>query len=106
MGRIKIRDIRQLHGCTATLGTGGPVVKKYLKDTVRHIPWATSDQWLLEFHFDGRYWKEEYLLFGLRTSSFILNLFAKALHWTMAVGPDLDLSVTHKDSNSIASVTI
>ena len=87
-------------------GLEAQFVKQDLKDAFRHPPFAASDQWLLTFHGDGRYWKEEYLIIRLRTSSFILNPFAKALHWIIAGGPELDHSVAHKNSKSIASVTI
>ena len=62
-------------------GNGAKFVRRDLKDTFRHSPVATSDQWLLGFYCDSHYWKERYLPFGLRTSSFLFDLFAKALNW-------------------------
>lgn len=59
-------------------------MKRDLKDAFRHIPVASSDHWLLGFFCDGRYWMKRYLPFGLRTSPFIFDLFAKALHWVLA----------------------
>ena len=64
-------------------GQGAQFVKRDLKDAFRHIPVATSDQWLLGFHCDDRYWMERYLPFGLRTAPFIFDLFAKALNWIL-----------------------
>ena len=64
-------------------GPGALFVKRDLKDAFRHIPVATSDQWLLGFHCDGRYWIERYLPFGLRTAPFLFDLFAKALNWIL-----------------------
>ena len=64
-------------------GRGAKFVKRDLKDAFRHIPVSTSDQWLLGFYCDGHYWKERYLPFGLRTSPFIFDLFAKALNWIL-----------------------
>lgn len=64
-------------------GPGAQFVKRDLKDAFRHVPVAISDQWLLGFHCDGRYWIERYLPFGLRTSPFIFDLFAKALNWIL-----------------------
>lgn len=61
-------------------GSGAQFVKRDLKDAFRHIPVATSDQWLLGFHCDGRYWMERYLPFGLRAAPFLFDLFAKALN--------------------------
>ena len=64
-------------------GPGAQFVKSELKDAFRHIPVATSDQWLLGFHCDGHYWMERYLPFGLRTAPFLFDLFAKALNWIL-----------------------
>ena len=64
-------------------GPGAQFVKRDLKDAFRHIPIAKSDQWLLGFQCDGRYWVERYLPFGLRTAPFLFNLFAKALNWIL-----------------------
>ena len=65
-------------------GQGAQLVKRDLKDAFRHIPVASSDQWLLGFYCNDRYWMERYLPFRLRTSPFIFDLFAKALHWVLA----------------------
>ena len=64
-------------------GPGAQFVKRDLKDAFRHIPVAVSDQWLLGFYCDGCYWIDRYLPFGLRTSPFLFDLFAKALHWIL-----------------------
>ena len=64
-------------------GVGAQFVKRDLKDAFRHIPVATSDQWLLGFHCDNYYWMERYLPFGLRTAPFLFDLFAKALNWIL-----------------------
>ena len=64
-------------------GPGAQFVKRDLKDAFRHIPVATSDQWLLGFYCDDRFWMERYLPFGLRTAPFLFDLFAKALNWIL-----------------------
>lgn len=64
-------------------GHGALLVKRDLKDAFRHIPVASSDQWLLGFCCDNFYWMERYLPFGLRTSPFIFDLFAKAVNWIL-----------------------
>ena len=64
-------------------GRGALLVKRDLKDAFRHIAVATSDQWLLGLYCGNAYWKERYLPFGLRTSPFIFDLFAKAVNWIM-----------------------
>lgn len=61
----------------------GDTRERDLKYGFRHIPVATSNQWLLGFYCDESYWMERYLLFGLRTSPFLFDLFARALNWIM-----------------------
>ena len=61
-------------------GLRAQFIKRSLKDVFRHIPVAISYQWLLGFHCNDRHWRERYLPFGLRTSPFIIDLFAKALN--------------------------
>lgn len=58
-------------------------MKKDLADAFRHIPVAKSDWWKLGFEWMGVYWFERFLPFGLRTSPFLFDLFAKALNWIM-----------------------
>lgn len=64
-------------------GRGAILMKKDLADAFRHVPVAESDWWLLGFQWDEAYWIERFLSFGLRTSSYIFDLFAKGLHWML-----------------------
>ena len=64
-------------------GRGALLVKKDLSDAFRHIPIAMNDRWLLGFFWDGIYWQDCYLPFGLRTAPYIFDLFAKALHFIL-----------------------
>lgn len=64
-------------------GRGAVMVKRDLADAFRHIPIAESDWWLLGFFWDGHYYIDRFLPFGLRTAPFIFDLFAKALHWIL-----------------------
>ena len=41
------------------------LVKRDLAEASRHIPVAESDWWLLGFSWDGNYYMERYLPFGL-----------------------------------------
>ena len=43
----------------------------------------SSDQWLLDFLCDNFYWLERYLLFELRTLSFLFDLFVKGVNWIL-----------------------
>lgn len=65
------------------VGLTAVFVKRDLADAFRHIPVSASDWWLLGFLWYGHYWFERFLLFGLRTSPFIFDLFAKGIHWLL-----------------------
>ena len=64
-----------------TIGRGAILVKRDLSDAFRYIPVASSDFWLLDFFYEENFWTDRFLLFGLRTSPYLFNLFAKALYW-------------------------
>jgi hypothetical protein len=65
------------------VGKGAILVKRDLSDAFRHIPIAESDQWLLGFFWNGFFYIDRFLPFGLRTAPFLFDLFAKALHWIL-----------------------
>lgn len=66
-----------------TQGRGAMLVKRDLQDAFRHMPVARSDWWLLGFYWDDHYYFDRFLPFGLRTSPFLFDLLAKALHWIL-----------------------
>lgn len=49
----------------------------------RTIPVAIAQQWLLGFSWEGQFYKEKCLPFGLRTAPFLFNLFAEGLEWCL-----------------------
>ncbi len=59
------------------------ILKQDVKDAFRNVPVAPHQQWLLGFMWEGRYYKETYLSFGLSTAPFIFNLFGEGLHWIL-----------------------
>ena len=59
------------------------IIKKDIKDAFRNIPVSTINQWLLGFYWQGQYYKELCLPFGLQTAPFLFNMFAKAFHWIL-----------------------
>jgi hypothetical protein len=65
----------------AQVGKGAVMMKRDLKAAFRHIPINPCDYWLLIFKWDGKYYVDMFLPFGLRTAPRIFNLFAEALHW-------------------------
>ena len=64
-------------------GRGARLVKRDLKNAFRHISMTSSDQWLLDSLYDNFYWLKRYLLFELRTSSFLFDLFVKDVNWML-----------------------
>jgi hypothetical protein len=64
-------------------GKGCFLFKKDVKDAFRIIPIAPADRWLLGFMWNGVYYKENCLPFGLATAPILFNLFAEALHWIL-----------------------
>ena len=50
----------------------------------RHIPGSPFDTPLLAFGWQGKYYSEQFLLFGLRIAPILFNLFAETFHWILA----------------------
>jgi hypothetical protein len=67
----------------AQLGKGTRMLKRDLKSAFRHIPISPEDHQLLAFEWNGKWYVDLFLPFGLRTAPFIFNLFAEALQWIM-----------------------
>src|SRR5579859_2249844 len=63
----------------AQTGKGAVMMKGDLKAPFRHIPISPCDYRLLLFEWQGRYYVDIFLPFGLHTAPRIFNLFAKAL---------------------------
>lgn len=59
------------------------VWKVDLKDAFRHLPVAMTDVPLLGFNLDGVSYVDLALNFGGRSSPFLFNLVAEALHWIL-----------------------
>jgi Reverse transcriptase (RNA-dependent DNA polymerase) len=57
------------------------MLRRDMKDAFRMIPVAPCHHWLMGFSWDGRFYTEQVLPFGLRTAPFIFNLFAEAWEW-------------------------
>ena len=57
------------------------MMKRDLKSAFRHIPVSPADYWLLIFEWQGKFYMDLFLPFGLRTAPRIFNLFSEALHW-------------------------
>jgi len=77
----------------AKAGPGAILMKRDLKSAFRHVPVSPLDHWLLIFEWDGKFYVDMFLPFGLRTAPRIFNLFAEALHWIFETL--LEWKVTH-----------
>lgn len=64
-------------------GPGSLFVKLDLEAAFRQIPVRPDDWHLLGFKWDGQYYFDTVLAFGLRSAPYIFNLFAEGLHWIM-----------------------
>ncbi|SPC61266.1 uncharacterized protein UHOD_11259 [Ustilago sp. UG-2017b] len=62
---------------------GSRLWKSNLTDAFRHVVTTLDDACLLGFTFDGRFYMETGLTFGGRSSPWLFNLFAEALHWIL-----------------------
>src|SRR5277367_1383974 len=67
----------------AMAGKGAVMMKRDLKAAFRHVPINPCDYWLLVFEWNGQFYVDMFLPFGLRTAPRIFNLFAEALHWVL-----------------------
>ena len=65
----------------AQAGKGAMMMKRDLKSAFRHVHVNPCDYWLLLFEWQGKFYVDMFLPFGLCTSPRIFNLFAEALHW-------------------------
>ena len=78
-------------------GRGCLFIKRDIKDAFRMIPVAPHQYWLLGFNWEGQFFTETCLPFGLRTAPFIFNLFAEAFHWILQAVLHWDLLAHYLD---------
>jgi hypothetical protein len=64
----------------AKAGKGAKLMKRDLKSAFRHISVNPRNHWLLIFKWEGKFYVDMFLPFGLRTAPRIFNLFSEALH--------------------------
>ena len=82
-GTLEYTTCDEAMAALITQRRGAKLVKRDLADAFRHMPVAISDWWLLGFFWDGVYYFDRFLPFGLRTSPYLFDLLAKALHWML-----------------------
>lgn len=82
-GTLQYDTFKAAVNAIAAAGKGTKLMKPDLKSAFRMIPVCTEDQWLLIFEWEGAYYQELFLPFGLRTAPFIFNLFGEAFEWIL-----------------------
>jgi Reverse transcriptase (RNA-dependent DNA polymerase) len=80
-GTIAYESLNDAICLVVQAGKGAVMMKHDLKAAFRHVPINPCDYWLLMFEWDGKFYVDMFLPFGLRTAPRIFNLFAEALHW-------------------------
>ena len=83
-GNIVYETLDNAIRLVAQAGKGAVMMKRDLKSAFRHVPINPCDYWLLLFEWQGKFYVDMFLPFGLRTAPRIFNLFAEALHWVLA----------------------
>ena len=82
-GTIIYETLNDAIRLVAQAGKGAVMMKRDLKSAFRHIPISPCDYWLLLFEWEGKFYVDMFLPFGLRTAPRIFNYFAEALHWVL-----------------------
>ena len=80
---ISYSTISKAISAVRQFGKGSWLIKRDFENAFRHVPVAPLDTRLLGFEWQGRYYAERFLPFGLRIASYIFNLFAKVFHWVV-----------------------
>ena len=75
-GAISYESLAVAINLIAEAGPGAMLMKRDLKSAFRHVPVSPLDHWLLIFEWDGKFYVDMFLPFGLRTAPRIFNLFA------------------------------
>ncbi len=80
VGEMRYKCFQEVLQLVINAGRYCVIMKRDVKNAFRNVRVAPQHRWLLGFRWEGRYYKETCLLFGLATAPFIFNLFAEALH--------------------------
>ena len=82
-GKLRYETFSEAVAEIARSGKGSILMKRDLKSAFRKIPVSPEDQWLLIFEWEGSYYKELFLPFGLHTAPYIFNLFGEGFEWIL-----------------------
>jgi hypothetical protein len=92
-GTIEYEPLSRALQLVANAGQGAVMIKRDLESAFRHIPASPADYWCLIFEWEGKYYVDMFLPFGLRTSPRIFNLYSEAIHWVLE--SLYDWAITH-----------
>ena len=79
-GTITYSGIGDAIKAIQAMGRDCLLVKRDFESAFRHIPVSPLDSPLLGFHWEGTFYAESFLPFGLRTAPYLFNLFAEVFH--------------------------
>ena len=82
-GTIAYSTISEAITACRKFGKRAMLVKRDFESAFRHVPVSPLDSPLLGFEWQGTYYAERFLPFGLRTAPYLFNLFAEAFHWIL-----------------------
>jgi len=83
-GTIKYSTISAATTAIRNYGKGCLLIKRDFERAFRHIPVSPVDSPLLGFKWVGTFSSERFLPFGLRTATYLVNLFAESFQWILA----------------------
>jgi len=83
LGAIAYSSVHDAILAIQNMGVGSLLVKRDFESAFRHIPISPLDSPLLGFQWQGKYYAERFLPFGLRTAPYLFNLFSEVFHWIL-----------------------
>ena len=79
-GTITYSRISDATSAVLRFRRGSILVKRDFESAFWHVPIAPDDQPILGFEWKDKYYAEQFLPFGLRTASYLFNLFAETFY--------------------------
>jgi len=80
---ITYSSINEATSAIQDLGANIVLIKPGSESAFRHIPISALNLPLLGFHWEGAYYAEQFLPFGLQRAPYIINLVAEVCHWLL-----------------------
>ena len=80
---IQYSTVDEAISLVTSFGAGAVMAKVDLRAAFRMDPVSPADWDLLSMQWQGKYYVDTYLPFGLRSAPFLFNQFAEALNWIL-----------------------